>query len=92
MNSNWKLQDAKARFSEVVERALSVGPQHVTRRGVPAVVVISEEEYLKAEKGRKRPKRNLVALLQSCPAPEIFDIIEDGRHEPDFGRQIEPLA
>lgn len=41
----WKLQDAKARFSEVVDRALADGPQIVTRHGTNAVVVISFEQF-----------------------------------------------
>jgi len=41
----WKLQDAKARFSEVVDRALANGPQVVTRHGTNAVVVISFEQF-----------------------------------------------
>lgn len=39
------LQDAKNRFSAVVEAALAGRPQEVSRRGKPAVVVISAEEY-----------------------------------------------
>jgi prevent-host-death family protein len=42
---SWKLQDAKARFSEVVDRALANGPQLVTRHGTNAVVVISFEQF-----------------------------------------------
>jgi antitoxin Phd len=41
----WKLQDAKARFSEIVERALSSGPQIVTRHGKNAVVIVSYQEF-----------------------------------------------
>jgi len=41
----WKLQDAKARFSEVVDRALANGPQLVTRHGDNAVVVIAYAEF-----------------------------------------------
>lgn len=41
----WQLQDAKNRFSELVELTLSEGPQLVTRRGQDAVVVISAHEY-----------------------------------------------
>ncbi|HWK47376.1 MAG TPA: type II toxin-antitoxin system Phd/YefM family antitoxin [Stellaceae bacterium] len=41
----WKLQDAKARFSEVVERAMVDGPQVVTRHGTNAVVVISYKQF-----------------------------------------------
>lgn len=39
------LQDAKNRFSAVVEAALAGRPQEVSRRGKPAVVVISAEDY-----------------------------------------------
>ncbi len=39
------LQDAKNRFSAVVDAALSGHPQEVSRRGKPAVVVLSAEEY-----------------------------------------------
>jgi prevent-host-death family protein len=44
-NNDWQLQDAKSKFSEVVERALSTGAQFVTRRGKKAVVVMSFETY-----------------------------------------------
>jgi len=41
---DWKLADAKNKFSEVVRRALAEGPQRVTRRN-DAVVILSEAEY-----------------------------------------------
>ena len=41
----WMLQDAKNRFSAVVDAALAGTPQEVTRRGKPAVVVLSAQEY-----------------------------------------------
>ncbi|PHP26695.1 type II toxin-antitoxin system Phd/YefM family antitoxin [Limimaricola cinnabarinus] len=41
----WSLQDAKNRFSAVVDAALAGAPQEVTRRGKPAVVVLSAAEY-----------------------------------------------
>lgn len=41
----WPLQDAKNRFSRVVREAREKGPQVVTLRGVPAVVVLSAEDY-----------------------------------------------
>ena len=43
-DTGWKLQDAKARFSEVVRRAQTEGPQRVTIRGHDAVVVIAADE------------------------------------------------
>lgn len=64
---SWQLQDAKNRFSEVVEKALTEGPQHITRRGKPAVVVIAESEYRKAPK----PRRSLAEYLLSAPKVDI---------------------
>ena len=41
----WQVQEAKQRFSELVQRALDDGPQVVTRRGEEVVVVVAVEEY-----------------------------------------------
>ena len=41
----WQLQEAKAKFSELVQKAIDEGPQTVTRRGQPAVVVLSAEQF-----------------------------------------------
>ena len=65
--ASWQLQDAKARFSELVKRAREQGPQHVSVRGEPAVVVISEKEF---------------AMLVS-PRPSIVDHILEGEPWPD---------
>jgi prevent-host-death family protein len=51
---HWKLHDAKARFSELVERARSSGPQWVNRNGKPVVVVVATEEYQKLARDRQR--------------------------------------
>ena len=45
MPAAWQLQDAKNRFSEVVEEALHEGPQTVTRRGEPVVVVVAIDTW-----------------------------------------------
>jgi prevent-host-death family protein len=45
MGSEWKLQDAKSRFSELFDRAITEGAQIVSRRGKQKVVVVSKEEY-----------------------------------------------
>lgn len=52
----WTLQDAKNRFSAVVDAALAGRPQEVSRRGRPAVVVVAVEEYrrLLSEAGQGR--------------------------------------
>jgi prevent-host-death family protein len=41
----WQLQEAKQRFSEVVQRVLDEGPQVVTRRGQEVVVIVSASEF-----------------------------------------------
>jgi antitoxin Phd len=45
--TKWQLQDAKARFSELIEDTLAKGPQIVTRRGIDTAVVVSLEEWRK---------------------------------------------
>lgn len=52
MQRTWQLQDAKNRFSEVVEDALSQGPQVITRRGVETAVVLSYAEYRRLQLGQ----------------------------------------
>lgn len=47
MSSVWALQDAKSKFSAVVNRACEVEPQIVTRRGQPVVVMLSYGAYRK---------------------------------------------
>ncbi|HSU12626.1 type II toxin-antitoxin system Phd/YefM family antitoxin [Longimicrobium sp.] len=70
--NNWKLEDAKNRFSEVVRLALSDQPQRVTRNGRDAVVVISAAEYDRLS----APPQNLFEFLQSSPLAKA--IAEDG--------------
>jgi prevent-host-death family protein len=68
-SASWLLQDAKARFSELVRRVKAEGPQHVTVRGREEVVVISADEFrrLKGE----RTGAALIAALQASPSREI---------------------
>jgi prevent-host-death family protein len=66
---HWLLQDAKARFSELVRRVRSEGPQHVTVHGRDEVVVVSAEEFrrLKGE----RSGDALIAAMQASPFRDI---------------------
>ncbi|MFZ0536395.1 MAG: type II toxin-antitoxin system Phd/YefM family antitoxin [Candidatus Sulfotelmatobacter sp.] len=41
----WTVAEAKAKFSEVIDRAMSEGPQTVTRKGRTAVVVVGASEW-----------------------------------------------
>ena len=52
MATVWQLQDAKNRFSKVVEEALHEGPQTVTRRGEPVVIVVSIDTWVKLTEAR----------------------------------------
>jgi prevent-host-death family protein len=65
----WALHDAKARFSEVVRKATTEGPQQITVHGREEVVVISVEEYRRA-KGH-RTGEALVKLLQDSPLRDV---------------------
>jgi prevent-host-death family protein len=50
----WQLQEAKNRFSEVVDKAIKHGPQIITKRGVETVIVLSYAEYRKVILNRKK--------------------------------------
>ncbi len=71
----WPLQDAKARFSELVRRVRSEGPQRVTVHGRDEVVVISAEEF-RQFKG-DLTGRSLIDAMEASPHREIE--IEPGR-------------
>ena len=59
----WQLQEAKARLSEVIQKALSEGPQDISLRGRPAAVVLSRADYDRLT----RPKPSLAAFLRDSP-------------------------
>jgi prevent-host-death family protein len=58
--SSWQVQDAKARFSELLDTTLKKGPQIVTRRGVEAAVLVPIDEWRRLQ-SVSRP--NLKELL-----------------------------
>lgn len=66
---HWRLQDAKARFSELVRRVHSEGPQHVTVHGRDEVVVVAAEEFHRL--GGAQSGQLLVDALQVSPHPDI---------------------
>ena len=61
------LQDAKARFSEVVAAAMGGQAQHVTRRGKPAVVIVSATEFERLRARQEGPADDFIAFLRSMP-------------------------
>ena len=67
--SVWKLQDAKAHFSQAVREAQQRGPQRVTVHGKDAVVVLSAEDYARLASGAAQP--SLHALLSRSPLRDL---------------------
>ncbi len=68
-HSRWSLQDAKARFSELVRRAQSDGPQYVTLHGRAAVVVVDADEFNRLRGARTGAL--LIEALQASPHRQV---------------------
>lgn len=66
--ATWQLQEAKSRFSELVDQTLTNGPQTVTRRGVDTVVVVSLAEFKRLKHG------GIKSVLLNAPRGEDLDI------------------
>ncbi|MGH7916895.1 MAG: type II toxin-antitoxin system Phd/YefM family antitoxin, partial [Candidatus Binataceae bacterium] len=62
-HATWPVAEAKARFSEMIDRALRDGPQTITRNGKQAVVVVSAEEWQR----KTRRTGNLAGFLAASP-------------------------
>ncbi|NKJ36407.1 type II toxin-antitoxin system Phd/YefM family antitoxin [Rhizobium sp. SG570] len=78
----WKLEDAKARFSEVVRHARENGPQRVTVRGHDAVVVMSVEEFERL--APEKPRTPFVEFMEGLHLGGL-----DLTREADHGRDVE---
>ena len=61
--TNWTVAEAKAKFSEIIERAMSEGPQTITRKGRTAAIVVGAEEW---ERKTKRAG-NLAEFFATSP-------------------------
>jgi antitoxin Phd len=79
--ATWQVQDAKARFSEVIERARAEGPQMITRHGAERAVVLSIEDY----RALAAHKPDFKAHLLGGPKFDDFSIERDR----DTGRDVE---
>lgn len=75
----WQLQEAKSRFSEVIDLTLSEGPQLVTRRGQDAVVILAASDYK-----RLSGAPSLLQVLQNAPCGEPLDL----ERSPELVRDI----
>ena len=74
MGNTWQLQEAKNKFSNLVDKAHHNGPQFVTKHGKESVVIIAIEDYQKLNK----PKSDLVSFLKKSPLSDInIDLARD---------------
>lgn len=80
----WALQDAKAKFSAVVERARHEGPQMVTRHGEETVVVLGVEQFRQLT--HRRGQKDLVRFFRDSPLKHLKP--EWLRRDRDAGRDL----
>jgi prevent-host-death family protein len=74
MGNVWQLQEAKNKFSNLVDKARHDGPQIVTRHGKESVVVIAIEDYQKLNK----PTSDLISFFKKSPLTGInLDLTRD---------------
>jgi prevent-host-death family protein len=66
----WPVQDAKARFSELLDSCLTEGPQMVTRRGVEAAVLIPVQEWRRLQ-ATARPSLKALLLADEARTEEL---------------------
>lgn len=80
----WSVQDAKNRFSEVVEAARRK-PQTVTKHGKPAVVVVAADEYERLHKLQQLKAPSFAEMLLAMPTGgEDFERLEGRMRDPGF--------
>ncbi len=82
--TRWMLQTAKNKFSELIKRARSEGPQLVTKRGDDAAVVLSVEDFLALSAAAGA---DLVDFFRASPLREIP--AELLTRDQDTGRDVE---
>ena len=83
-DGTWTVQDARARFGDVIDAALKGRPQRVTRRGKDAVVVVSEEEWRRL--AGPKPAMSLGEYLATFPlSADEWREIAPKRHPPRKG-------
>ena len=81
-SAHWSLQDAKAKFSEVVRRAGAEGPQHVSVHGKEKVVVVSVEEFAKLSAKPTRTGQALIDALRDPRLPKDFTFKRESVYSP----------
>lgn len=83
-DSEWQLQEAKNRLSQVLDSALHQGPQTITLRGKPAAVLVSFDDFRKLS----QPRNSLVEFFQHSPLSDL-DLDLDVSRSSDLCREVE---
>ena len=81
-HKTWQLQEAKSKFSKLVDEVIEDGYHTITRNGRPVVIVISQKDfdrYLKSED-------TLIDFFMKAPFPE-YDL--DITRDKDTGREVD---
>ena len=65
MSRKWPVQDAKSKFSELLDTALAEGPQVVTKRGVEAAVLLPIEQWRRLERMTKPDLKELLLATEA---------------------------
>lgn len=78
----WQLQEAKNKFSQVVQYAIKDGPQIITLHGKQAVILLSIEQYIELT----RPKGRLSEFFQQSP---FVGVHLDLTRDKDLGRDVD---
>ncbi|HTZ97637.1 MAG TPA: type II toxin-antitoxin system Phd/YefM family antitoxin [Terriglobales bacterium] len=73
--SSWQVQDAKARFSELLDATVKKGPQVVTRRGVETAVLVPIEEWNRLQ----RAARPGLKVLLLAPEARFENLLPERR-------------
>ena len=84
---SWQLQEAKAKFSAVVNDAIKQGPQRVTRHGEDVVVILSIKTYEELTRQSEGGKdKGLVEFFRDSPLAELQP--NAFKRDPDIGREV----
>ena len=70
---SWPVQEAKARFSELLERSVTEGPQIVTKRGVETAVLVPIDEWRRLQQRARPTLKDLLLSPEPRFEMEIFD-------------------
>lgn len=76
MTKHWPVQDAKARFSELLDASVKDGPQIITKRGVETAVLVPIDQWRQAS---SKPRRTLKELLLADEPRFDLELPERGK-------------